>query len=93
MPIQPDMAEHIPIPGDILLLTEHFNMPVQSSDIKSWTSTDPVHSTVCRYVMHGLPITVSDKNLFFKQRRDDLSVEDGWIYSVGIKDCCLSARS
>ena len=23
MLIQPDMAEHIPIPGDILLLTEH----------------------------------------------------------------------
>ena len=51
------------------------------SDIKSWTSTDSVLSTVCRYVMHGWPITVSDENLFpCKHRNDDLSIEDGCIY-------------
>ena len=36
MPIQPDMAEHIPIPGDILFLKQNIsNMPLQAGDIKS----------------------------------------------------------
>ena len=57
-------------------------MPVQVSDINSWASTDPV------LVMHGWPITVSDDNLFtYMHRKDDLSIEDECIYSVGIKDC------
>ena len=52
MPIQPDMAEHIPIPGDILFLKQNIsNMPLQAGDIKSWTSTDPLLSTVCIYVI------------------------------------------
>ena len=77
----PDIPENTPVPGEVLMtMSELSKSPINATDIWSWTSKDPVLSSVYRYVVRGWPITIQDKRLqIYHDRKDELSVEDGCI--------------
>ena len=58
-----DSPESLPIPGDVMLLTEQLaSLPVTAHEIKAITAKNPVFSKVLQFVLHGWPITaVNDK--------------------------------
>ena len=72
----------VPVPGDLLLLTERLNnvSPVSPQQIRTWTDKDPVLSRVRRFILHGWPHQeISEEMQPYWRRRDELSVMDGCI--------------
>ena len=74
----PDTPEDVPIPADTVLLLECLNSsPVTASQIKSWSSQDPLISKVLSYVLQGWPTVTEDTLLPYSRRKDELSTQDG----------------
>ena len=70
-----------PMPAETVLLLDHLNAsPLTASQIKTWTSHDPLLSQVLRLVQEGWPDGLEEKDLQpFACRRAELSVQDGCI--------------
>ena len=50
----PVVPETTPIPGDIIHLLKTINTsPVDATNVKLWTSRDPLLSQVLQFVLHG----------------------------------------
>ena len=75
----PVVPETTPIPGDILHLLETINAsPVDATEVKLWTTRDPVLSQVLQFVLHGWPMAVDEEALKpYFARREELSVHAG----------------
>ena len=75
----PVVPETTPIPGDIIHLLETINTsPVIATNVKLWTSRDPVLSQVFQFVLHGWPIAVDEEALKpYFPRREQLRVHAG----------------
>ncbi len=72
----PTVIATTPQPAETILLMEELrNGPVTSSDIKAWTSRDPILSRVLQYVRHGWPTRLEGEQ--FWQKRLELSCQDG----------------
>ncbi len=75
----PEAPEQVPIPGETILLLEHMDSTlVTSEDIKQWTRGDPVMSQALRSTLHGWPEQCPSEELRpYWSRRSELSVQDG----------------
>ena len=75
----PVVPETTPIPGDIVHLLETINTsPVDATQVKLWTTRDPVLSQVLQFVLHGWPMAVDEEALKpYFARREELSVHAG----------------
>ena len=75
----PDCPKTVPIPGDILLLTEQLSSsPITAKEIKVMTEKDQVLSKVLHFVLHGWPQTKVEEELRpYYTRRNELSHFDG----------------
>ena len=52
----PVVSETTPIPGDIIHILETINTsPVDATNVKLWTSRDPVLSQGLQFLLHGWP--------------------------------------
>ena len=50
----PDTPLSVPIPGDTVLLINHFDStPVKASQIGLWMQRDPLLATITKYVLQG----------------------------------------
>ena len=76
-----DEPTETPTPTEYIQLLELLDgSPVKSTDVKQWTSKDPVLSQVLRYTLDGWPDMVDTIDTEMKpylSRRDELSVQDG----------------
>ena len=78
----PEWPTIVPVPGDLLLLSEHLNnvSPVTPRQIRTWTDKDPVLSRVRRFVLHGWPDREASEDMQpYWRRKDELSVMDGCV--------------
>ena len=78
----PECPTIVPVPGDLLLLSEHLNnvSPVTPRQIRTWTDKDPVLSHVRRFVLHGWPDREASEDMQpYWRRKDELSVMDGCV--------------
>ena len=74
----PDTPEEVPIPADTILLLECLNSsPVTASQVKNWSSQDPIISKVLSYVLQGWPTVTEDTLLPYSRRKNELSTQDG----------------
>ena len=71
----------MPTPGDVLLtVSELSKTPVTAADVSNWTAKNPLLlSIVYCYIMHGWPNSVQDQHLTPYEKRNELSVENGYI--------------
>ena len=69
------------MPAGTVLLLDHLNAsPLTASQIRTWTSHDPLLSRVLRLVQEGWPDGLEEKDLQpFACRRAEFSVQDGCI--------------
>ena len=74
-------AISVPMPAETVLLMETLDAsPITAADIRTWTRRDPILSRVFRYVESGWcedNDDISDEMKPFRQRRDELSIQDG----------------
>ena len=78
----PECPTIVPVPGDLLLLSEHLNnvSPVTPRQIRTWTDKDPVLSRVRRLVLHGWPDREASEDMQpYWRRKDEMSVMDGCV--------------
>ena len=75
----PTTPKHVPKPAETILLMERLdNSLVSVAQVKSYTERDIVLSKVKKYVLQGWPENITSKEITpYKQRKDELSVEDG----------------
>jgi len=75
----PTMPEAVPLPGETILLMEHLDeTPVCSSQIRDWTTRDPIISQAVQFTLAGWPtVCTSDEFKPYFQRKTELSVEEG----------------
>ena len=77
----PSTASSIPMPAETVLLMETLEAsPITAADIRMWTRRDPLLSRVYRYVeggWHDAHQEIDDDLKPFRQRRDELSIQDG----------------
>ena len=76
----PDCSDTVPLPGDILLLSEQLSSsPITAHEIESLTAKDTVLSKMLQFP-HGWPITaVSEESRPYYRRREELSHFEGCI--------------
>ena len=74
----PDTPSQVPLPGDTVLVLDRLSAtPVSVSQIRTWTSRDPLLSRVRDFVQQGWPQSVDTSFRSFHSRRSELSVQDG----------------
>ena len=59
----PGPVREPPIPAEIVLLLDHLNASSTDSQIRAWTSHDPLLSRVLRLVQEGWPDGLEEKDL------------------------------
>ena len=73
----PQKPSSVPVPGETVLLMEHLSFtPISAAQVKVWTDRDPILSKIKQQLLAGSPIEETEP---FKQRRTELSIEDGCI--------------
>ena len=76
----PDTPKLVPLPGETVLLMEHLDAsPVSCKQVQRWTDKDPVLSKVRQYLLQGWPSESGEAFKPFRQRREELSVQDGCV--------------
>ena len=74
----PDTPSQVPLPGDTVLVLDRLSAtPVSVSQIRTWTSRDPLLSRVRDFIQQGWPQSVDTSFRPFHSRRSELSVQDG----------------
>ena len=74
----PTTIKEVPVPTETVLLMEHLDASlVTAAHIKSWTDRDIILAKVKRYTLHGWPDNTEDNLKQYKNRKDELSVENG----------------
>ena len=76
----PEVQQSVPILGETMLLMEHLETQVSSSQVKAWTRKDPILSQVLRYTLEGLPAAFNSEELKpYLSRQAELSIAEGCV--------------
>ena len=81
----PEYPEEVSLPGETVMLLETLqSSPVNAKQIAEWTAKDPVLSKVKKWLSVGWTFTDKhDEELWpYRQRKEDLSLQDGCILWV-----------
>jgi len=76
----PDSPAAVPIPGETIFLMDTLqHSPVTATQIKTWTSNDPILSRVRDLVLEGWVNTNEEQLQPYQRCKDELSVHAGCV--------------
>ena len=76
----PESPTSVPLPGETIFLMDTLETsPVNATQIRTWTSKDPVLSRVKELVLQGWVDTTDEQLQPYQRRKDELSIHAGCI--------------
>ena len=76
----PESPTSVPLPGETIFLMDTLEtLPVNATQIRTWTSKDPVLSRVKELVLQGWVDTTDEQLQPYQRRTDELSIHAGCI--------------
>ena len=74
----PESTGTVPVPGELVLLMDTLDYtPVNATQIRQWTARDPLVSQVREMVLQGWEEVDTEELQPYRQKKDELSVQDG----------------